>query len=142
MENLALVGFPVGDLPLTYYAAMKGKVRMLSDTMCVYRWFSEGSWTVRAYNDAARLPYQEQFLKALKKMNACTNYQYDELIQRKIKDKEYALAVYRHDFKTIKSTELIDVFRSKTLVFRFKDWLHCRMPRLFAFLMRKMRRLS
>ena len=134
-------GFPVGDLPLTYYAAMKGKVRMLADTMCVYRWFAEGSWTVRAYNDEDRLPYQRQFLRGLEVMNEQTNYQYNDLIQQKIKLKKYALAIYQHDFAAVKSEELVDIYRNKPFVLRMKDWLHCRMPGLYWFIMNRMRKL-
>lgn len=131
-----LWGFPMGDLPMTYYAAMQGKVHMLADNMCVYRWFSDGSWTARMYNDQDRIKINKKMLKGFEAMNRDTEYRYDELIQRKIRSVKYSLAIYEHDYKAIKSEELIDIYRNKSMAYRLKDYMHCRMPKLFNFVMK------
>ena len=129
-------GFPVGDLPATYYAAIKGKVHMLADNMCVYRWFSEGSWTVRMYGDKERTIYYEKMITALEKMNQETNYEYDTLIQRKIREQRYDLAVVSHDYKAFTSEENRKIYKKRKLVFRMKDFLHCRFPNAFMAIMK------
>ena len=129
-------GFPVGDLPLTYYAAMCGKVHMLADTMCVYRWFSEGSWTARKSKDEDRIHSHEQFIRALDTMNRETEYQYDELIRRRIRSQKYALALLQHDFKAIKSDELIGLYKKRDFIHRLSDRMHCTMPKTHAFILK------
>jgi glycosyltransferase involved in cell wall biosynthesis len=129
-------GFPVGDLPLTYYAAMKGKVHMLADEMCVYLWFSEGSWTARAYNDETRSKYYLTFVQALEKMNRDTDYRYDELIQKKIRNEKYELALTTHDFKAIRNGELKELYKRKKWIYRIKDRIHCTMPGLYNVIMK------
>ena len=131
-----LWGFPVGDLPTSYYAAMNGKVRMLADNMCVYRWFSENSWTVRMYGDRERVAYYEKFILGLENMNRDTDYKYDDLIRQKLRSQKYALAVVKHDYRALRSGELAELFRRKRFPYRVKDCIHCRMPRLYAFLMK------
>lgn len=129
-------GFPVGDLPATYYAAIKGKVRMLADTMCVYRWFSEGSWTVRMYGDKERSSYFVKMIDALNNMNKDTDYAYNEIIQRKIAEQQYDLAIVSHDYKALSKEENKKLFKKKRLVFRIKDYIHCRFPKLFMTIMK------
>ena len=130
-------GFPVGDLPLTYYAAMQGKVRMLADEMCVYRWFSNGSWTVRSYNDDTRENYEKRFIEALERMNRETDYRFDEPIKRDIIRKKYALNVYSHSFRDIKNDEeQYSLFKSKPFIYRVKDYIHCTSPGLYKTIMK------
>lgn len=123
-------GFPVGDLPMTYYAAMNGKVRMLADNMCVYRWNAIGSWTKKNDDDVIRANTCAKMIVALENMNRDTDYKYDELIQRKIIAQKYMKALMDHDFDAILSEELINVYNKKTFIRRLSDRMHCKYPNL------------
>lgn len=127
-------GFPVGDLPMTYYAAMQGKVRMLADNMCVYRWFTEGSWTARKNSDEERVKTHEKVIQSLENMNRDTGYRYDELIKRRIRAQRYALALMKHDFAAIQSEELIGIYKERDFLHRLSDRMRCQNPRIYSLL--------
>ncbi len=124
-------GFPVGDLPLTYYCAIKGKVRMLTDNMCVYRWQAEGSWTSRNFDAKKRAEVCDKMIAGVERMNADTNYEFDELCKRKVTALKYTRALMRHDFKAIKSPELIGIYKKRDFIHRFSDWSRCTFPGLY-----------
>ena len=135
-KSLPVWGFPVGDLPLTYYAAMNGKVRMLSDVMCVYRWKSLGSWTKKNEDDKFRAINCSKMIVGLENMNRDTNFKYNELIQRKIDEQKYMQALMNHDLDAILSEELRGFYKSRSFKRRLSDRLHCKFPKLH----RKLRR--
>ncbi len=128
--------FPVGDLMTTYYAAMKGKVRMLADSMCVYRYFSEGSWTARMDNDESRIESHKKMIAAFANMDQGTDYQYHDLIQKRIVSQKYALALAEHDFAALKGPELRSIYQSMNPIRRFVHRIHCKAPRIYSFLIR------
>lgn len=129
-------GFPVGDIPMTIYAAMKGKVRMLADEMCVYRWYAEGSWTARNGSDEVRAATCRKMICGFERMNEDTGYEYDELFKKRILDTKYTLALMEHDYKALKSSELIGVYKSRNLVHRLSDQIRCRFPKIYRILQR------
>lgn len=130
-KNVPKWGFPVGDLPLTYYSAIQGKVRMLHEPMCVYRWFAEGSWTARNSNDAKRAEICRKMIIGITNMNQDLDYQYDELLSRRIRGYQYTLALMNHDFKAIQSADLIGIYTSRNFIHRLSDRIRCKMPKLY-----------
>lgn len=139
-QTRPLWGFPVGDLPMTYYAAMKGKVRMLADTMCVYRRYSKGSWTMRENTFSERAKIHMKMIDGYECMNRDTDYIYDSWIQRRILVHRYSAAKLNHDFKTLTSGELGRMYHRRSFSHRVMDRLCCQMPRVYMFLERIMGR--
>ena len=135
-KELPAWGFPVGDLPMTYFAAMQGKVRMLADSMCVYRWYSEGSWTMRQSRSGERVETHLKMVAALERMNQSTGYQYDEMIQRRILIHRYSAAKLNHNFKALRSGELGEMYRKRSFAHRLMDRLCCQAPSVYLFLER------
>ncbi|MBQ0109457.1 MAG: glycosyltransferase family 2 protein [Clostridiales bacterium] len=123
--------FPVGDLPLTYYCAMKGKVRMLADTMCVYRWNADGSWTANSSDYEKRAKINERMIQAYENMNEDTEYKYDALVKKVILKQKYTLALMRQDFDAITGPELKDMYKSRSFILRLSDRLRCKRPKLY-----------
>lgn len=130
-ESLPLWNFPVGDLPLSYYAAMKGKVRMLADIMCVYRWNVAGSWTARNADYSKRAETNEKMISGFEQMNKETDYQYDNLIQNAILHQKYTKALMQHDFRALQSDELVELYRQRDLIHRISDRMRCTAPHLY-----------
>ena len=131
--------FPVGDLPMTYYATMQGKVRMLADITCVYRWYAAGSWTSRNDgNPAMRAKSCENMIRGMENMNRQTDYRYDELIQKKIRQYKYTKALMERDFDAIQGEELIGMYKSRDFVHRLSDRLRCKAPRAYRIVQRIM----
>lgn len=130
-KSLPRWGFPVGDLPLTFFCAMQGKVHMLSEIMCVYRWNSENSWTSRYSDYEKRAVVNERMIQGFKAMNEQTNYVYNELIEKAILAQKYTIAIMRRDFATITGSELKELYQSKDIFHRLLDRLHCKNPELY-----------
>ena len=129
-------GFPVGDLPMTYYAAMQGKVRMLADTMCVYRWNVGGSWTARNADPEKRAATCEKMIRGMEKMNEDTDYRYKDVINKAIAHEKYTLALMQQDFKAIQSEELIGLYKNRDLIHRLSDRIRCTAPDLYRIVQR------
>lgn len=130
-KDLPYFGFPVGDIPLTLYAATKGKVRMLADTMCVYRWYAEGSWTARKGHDGERAKVCRRMIYGMENLNKYTDYRYEDIFRKRILYHQYTLALMNHDFKAITSGELLQMYKSRDFVHRLSDRIRCKKPKLY-----------
>lgn len=126
------LAFPIGDLPLAILAALNGKVRMLADTMTVYRWYTEGSWTARMDDDQRRANVSRRMIEGLAMLNEATDHRYDEVISQRIKRHKYILAVMTHDLKAIKSDELRDIYDSRVWYYRVAVQIRCRFPKFYS----------
>lgn len=125
-------GFPVGDLPLTYYAAMMGKVRMLADCMCVYRWNVEGSWTVRKGDNENRARICEKMVKGYDNIKEFSGGQYRDFFEQRKLYFRYSYFLFKADFKSIiKDPELFAYFKKKSFIRKVSDIVRCVAPSLF-----------
>lgn len=128
--------FGVGDLPIALYAAISGKVYMLSDVMAVYRYNAEGSWTSRVQNLDFRTNALTKIINGYNAFNQGTDYKYDDLVTKRIKMTKYNLARKKRDFKALKSDELIEIYKSKDFLHRMVDYLMCKFPKLYSLLIK------
>jgi glycosyltransferase involved in cell wall biosynthesis len=125
-------GFPVGDLPLTYYAAMMGKVRMLAYCMCVYRWNAEGSWTVRKGGNENRARICEKMITGYDRIKEFSGGQYKELFEKRKLYFCYSDALYKENFKSIiRDPELYEYFKKRSFTMKVSDVVRCIAPGLF-----------
>ena len=123
--------FPIGDYPMAIKAALAGKVHMLADVMCVYRWYSSGSWTARMDNDNHRLRVGERMVEGLIALNEATAGKYADLIETRIVKHQYTNALMRHDLDALKSGKLGEKFRKRSLVLRASDVFRCKYPKAY-----------
>lgn len=133
--------FPIGDYPLAILAALNGKVRKTADVMTVYRYFSDNSWTVRMDNDASREKVCVRMIQGLEALNEQTGYAHNEVIEKRIKKQKYTLALMRHDLETIRSGELRDLYKARSLPYRMSDVLRCKYPKIYAAVMKPLARI-
>ena len=132
VDTLPDWGFPIGDYPFAVHAAMNGKIHMLADSMCTYRYHAAGSWTQRMQGDEQRRRTNEQMIKGLENMNRTTGGKYEKLINQRILRHRYTDALLSHDFQAIrKDPQLYERYRSRGLIYRISDRLHCASPKLF-----------
>lgn len=125
--------FRVGDLPLILYAAVCGKVRMLADTMAVYRYQAAGSWTAKIRdNPDYKVSMFEGTIRGYTAFNEATEYQYNDLVSLRIRLHKYKIALVKRDLKALRADELKDIFYAKDLPHRISDILECKAPKLQA----------
>ena len=129
-KGIPVWGFPVGDIPLTYYAAITGKVRMLSDCMCVYRWHADGSWTVRKAGRDERIKIYGQMISGLEKVNTFSEGKYSDVFEKGILRYQYLIALLNRDWGAISNTELNIVFNERDFMHKIYDVLMCKMPQV------------
>lgn len=124
--------FPVGDYPLSINAALNGRVRMLADTMTVYRFGTAGSWTANLRRDTARAArISRRMIQGLQELDADTQGRYHTVIQQRIRLNQYESALRNRDWKALKSDELRPIYRSKSFSTRMKHQFSCRFPRVY-----------
>ena len=91
--------FPVEDVPMYMMAAIYGKIRCMSDVMCVYRQFSSGSWTSQNRSNIER---KLKHLNSIKAATSCFNewshYKYNDLVTQQIKGCDFRIALLSEDF--------------------------------------------
>lgn len=125
--------FRVGDLPLEMYAATCGKIRMLADSMVVYRNHVRGSWTERIDKN---VQYKTKMFTAtidgMNAFNEATGYRYDEIVSRRINKQEYLIARINGDLSALRTGDLRNIYMSKSFIGRLSDVLMCKVPRLHA----------
>lgn len=94
--------FPVEDLPLCIDAALFGKIHRFKEIMCVYRQFSNGSWSQQNQTNPSRMIEQHNALiNSIKLFNKATNYSYQSLINSYIDGCEFRLALLKNDLETV-----------------------------------------
>ncbi len=79
------LSFYVGDYPLQMYMGHVGKVRYMKDPMCVYRVFSNGSWTqkVKSLSKEEKVKFWDKEHQLLMNMNVLTDYKYEHLFEQR-----------------------------------------------------------
>lgn len=133
--------FSVGDTSTAIQAAVAGKVRMLADNMCLYRWRSPGSFTAKVDNRDKRIYFFGHTIGAFEVFDRETDGAYHELVEKRIRMLQYKIAMEKGDFKALKSGDLAELYYQKSFILRLGDRLHCKHPRLYARL-RKVLKLS
>lgn len=129
--------FHLLDAPLAMHAALCGKVRMLPDTMAVYRNHAAGSWTARIdQNVECKTTALQYMIDGLQAMNEATDYVYNDVICLRIKRHKYNIARIKRDLKAMRSGELKEIYQSKPFPARISDVLYCKAPRLQALLLK------
>ncbi len=129
--------FGVGDTPLAMNAALCGKVRMLADTMAIYRNHAVGSWTSKIDKDVSyKTVAFQRMISGLTEFNHATQYQYDDVVSFRIKRHQYNIGRINRDIKALRSEELREIYKSRGIKGRVSDVLYCIAPRLQAFIMR------
>lgn len=126
--------FGVGDTPLEMYAALCGKIRMLADTMAVYRNHAAGSWTSRMEGKEFRIRSFNRMIEGFQAFNDATQCKYDDVVTERIARIRYNIARANRDWNAIRSGELREVYNSRSLITRFSDMLYCKAPGLQEFI--------
>lgn len=91
---------PVGDEALVMFCATKGELFYSGEIMSHYRMNSKGSWSERnAKNREYGIAYREKFIQALKEFNEYTDFQYDDIIQDEILDRELTSELIKQNYR-------------------------------------------
>lgn len=126
--------FPIGDYPSAIWAALNGKVHMLTDVMSVYRWNAPGSWTELMGSDNKRANISRKMISALYELDEATDRKYTSVIKERINKHQYTLALMEHDFEAIKTGELKTIYESRNLIHRLSDFIRCKYPKAYMFI--------
>lgn len=124
--------FPIGDYPLSVFAALNGKIRLLADTMTVYRYYAENSWTVRMDNDEARAGVCRKMIDGLEALDEDTGYTHHETIHQRLLQHKYTLALMTHDYQALRSGELKAMYQARSPLKRVSDTIRCKYPKLYT----------
>ncbi len=128
--------FTIGDTPLFIYAGINGRIRMLADITCVYRWYAKGSWTVSMNNTEKNLYFKQRSVLGFEQLNVETNYKYSECISETLHKIKFDMAVLQKDWTNIVSKEYRDVWNNLSFKSKLSIFLQCKMPKTYRLSMR------
>ena len=123
--------YPVGDTPVAILAAQYGKIRYIAQEMCVYRWRSASSWTAKMDDESHRVKEFEQMIGAIERFNDATDRQYDDIVRARVLSLRYKIALSQRDFRAIRSGELRQLYRERTVLQRLADFCRCKLPAVY-----------
>lgn len=113
-----------GDYPLSIYLALNGKVWYIDRVMSVYRGGVDGSWSRRNY---FKLEKSRQICENTKEMfqvlNEYTNYQYKDLIDRRIAEEEYNIEEFSEHYSALRKEPYRRIYCSKPLSYKVKIFI-------------------
>ena len=125
--------YPVGDTSTALQAGIHGKIRMISDVMCVYRFRASGSWTARLEADQEKKAQMyEKMSAALCEFDTQTHGKYTQAVKTRMLKFKYDIAILRGDWQAIQSEELRPLYKNRKLLYQLGDMLHCKAPKLYA----------
>lgn len=130
--------YPVEDIPMYITAALSGKIRRLSDVMCVYRYLSSGSWSSNTKSNVEKtISHLEQMKKALSQFDESTNNQFHELVKMQLQEYDFRIAFNKKDYKTIFLKDNKRFIKRMSRKDRFSLKLQYKCPRLYNLFHRK-----
>ena len=130
--------FPVEDIPLYIQACIEGKVRRLSDKMCVYRQFASGSWSSQNKNNTEKtIKHLNEMYEAFSNFDESTDKKYHELVERELDGLLFRIAVLRKDLKVIFNKRNKIYLKSLSSKDRISFKLQYRLPHLYNLFHRK-----
>lgn len=88
----------VGDYPLAIFLSTRGYVHYFPDVMSAYRIATHGGWTARSHASRKKqIAHYENMVSYLKRINAFTEYKYDEAFEK---------AILKHQYLTLRAREV------------------------------------
>ena len=121
----------IGDLPLLINAGLKGKIRMLSDNTCVYRWFTESSWTVSMQNAEKRINLENEMINAFESLDRTTDGKYSRYIKKRLNKCEFNKLYWKRDYKNLKKNIY---YKNARVSLKIKVFLWCKTPGIYKLL--------
>ena len=123
--------FPIGDSPAFIDAALQGKVRLMSDTTCVYRLYANNSWTNRMQDISSFVSFKNKMIHAFELFNLETNQLYNDSVKYRIKEALFSIAVKTNDYKTVRKSEYRPFYNKISQKNKISLWLRFYFPRMF-----------
>lgn len=93
------------DYSLQIRGALRGGIVFTPETMSLYRWQTEGSWTSRNSNLEAQMALYDKKKTMLTELNKETSGRYQEIINKRLKKNEFNKLLLMGNYKGVFSKE-------------------------------------
>jgi glycosyltransferase involved in cell wall biosynthesis len=113
---------PVGDYPLIVYLALCGDVHYIDEYMSVYRVGVSNSWSQRMSNAniEKRQKHVTEGEKMLEEIDKYTNYQYSNIINKKIIKNKFDFLIFKRKYKEAKTGIYKEYYKSLSIQDKLK----------------------
>lgn len=99
------------DYTIQIAGSIRGGMLFLADYTCVYRMFTEGSWTSRvAHNPERSIANRKQIKNMLLQLDLDTSGKYHDVIMKKTKMYQFTINYLEHNYKEICAKENKEFF--------------------------------
>lgn len=89
------------DYSLQIRGALRGGIVFIPETMALYRWQTEGSWTSRNSNLEAQMALYDKKKTMLTELNIETNGIFKEVIDKRLKKNEFEKLILKREYKSL-----------------------------------------
>ncbi len=111
----------VGDLPLKLYLLSIGNCFHMNDVMSFYRINANGSWTTKQRQNPLALKNNHNMeINVYRMFNKETNYQYKDLVEKRILEKNFNYYKNINDLKEIKKEKYRSLYNKLSLSEKLK----------------------
>lgn len=125
------------DYPQAIFLTCVGKVHFIDKPMSVYRFGTQGSWTLRNTRNNERLvDIRNQIIKMLYGVDEYTDYIYHEKIQNIILNNEYYIQELKGNYKNLKQMPLLQIYKQKKNSYKIKLFFKMKTPYIYSFVNR------
>lgn len=130
--------YPVEDVPMLMLSAMMGKIYRFKDVMCVYRQFSQGSWSSQNSGSKNRMiKHLKEMSESLKHFDQETDNYYHSMVVIQLNFYSFRIALLNNDYKNIFDKNNRKHFNKLEKKEKMKLWFQYKMPLLYKFFFSK-----
>lgn len=130
--------YPVEDIPLYINTAIKGPIHRLGDVMCVYRQFSDGSWSGQNKDNSQKMiEHLEKMKTAVIRFDEQSGGQYHQLVSNQVLSFEFRIALLKKDYTTIFLKKYRHLYKKMSKKERISLKLQYKAPHLYNLFHRK-----
>lgn len=122
----------VSDYPLSIFLSLSGKINFINENMSVYRYATDGSWTIRN-NDLSR--QKKNLIEKIEMLELANDYscgEYDVFFYEAILKTRFKLYAISGDFKEISSSKYDSIWKEMKLSTRLMYKLGAMCPKVFV----------
>lgn len=131
-------GLSFDDYPQAIFLTCMGKVRFIDKPMSVYRFGTQGSWTLRNTHDTERLiVIREQIITMLRGVDEYTDGVYHEKIENIILNNQYCIQELKGNYQNLKQMPFLQIYEQKKYSYKVKLFFRMYFPSVYSFCTKK-----
>lgn len=116
------------DYSLQIRGALRGGIVFIPETMALYRWQTDESWTVKNHNLKSQMAMHEKRIEMLTELNKETSQRYKTVIEKRLKKNEFNIAIQKEDYRAVFKKDNKEFFKELSYIDQIKIYVKAYFP--------------